>query len=543
MRRFEWFGLTTALCALLAGCGAEGGAVQDGGELGEPTAGGTAVFGVTADFQGFNPVTNTYSLGFDVANNMLFTPLIQYDEELNVEPSLAERWELADTSVTFFLRDDVFWHDGEPVTAEDVKFTFDLAKDPETASLLGSAYLSQVQSATVIDPHTIRFDFVAPHAQALEDFWWAPLPQHLLEGVDPAALAQHPFAREPVGSGPFRFVSWEPNQRVIFAANPEYPQGLGGPPNLERVVFRVIPEATTMMTELVSGSADAIGYTLLPDQAAQIAAQEGLELESFPSREFYYVAWNQQRPMFQDPRVRQALTMAINRPQIIEALLQGYGQPAHGFIPPWSPLYTEQPSLPYDPAAAERLLAEAGWTDRDGDGVLENAQGHPFRFTLLTNTGNALRQDIATIMQEQLREIGVAAELRTVEFQTLLQQFKAREYDAVISAWILDNFKVDPTPLFSCEEARKIGSANRTGYCNPEADRLAEQGLRTTDAAEARRLWAEYSRTLQQDQPLTFLFWSEDLGGVGPRLQNVEMDVRSKLVNVADWWIPAGRQR
>src|SRR5688500_8320304 len=124
---------------------------------------------------------------------MLFTPLIQYDEKLQPIPWLAERWELTDTAVTFHLRRDVRWHDGQPVTAEDVKFTFDLAKDPAAASLLGSAYMNLVKSATVADSFTVRFSFESPHAQALDGFWWPPLPRHLLQGVQAAQLTQHPF--------------------------------------------------------------------------------------------------------------------------------------------------------------------------------------------------------------------------------------------------------------------------------------------------------------------------------------------------------------
>jgi peptide/nickel transport system substrate-binding protein len=533
-----------AAALLLAACG--GGDAGEGGgsgaAVGPPQTGGTATIGILVDFSGFNPVTNTSILTDEVIKQMLFTPLVQYDSALNVQPYLAESWELSDSSVTFRLRQDVRWHDGQPVTAEDVKFTFDLAKNPETASLLGSAYMNMVESATVVDPRTIRFDFVAPHAQALDGFWWAPLPRHLLQNVAPGQLLQAPYNSSPVGSGPFRFVSWDRNQRLVLEADTAFPAALGGRPQLDRVVFRIIPEATTMVTELLNGSADVIGWTLLPDQARQIEGQRGVELRHFPSREFTYLGWNNQREPFTDARVRRALAMSLNRAQMIEALLQGYGVPAHGMVPPWSPMYTEAQPLPYDTAAAKRLLAEAGWTDSNRDGILDKG-GRPLRFTLLVNATNRLHQDLATVMQQQLRQAGVDVVIRTSEFQTLLQQHKAREYDAVISNWTLDTFKVDPTPLFTCAEARTAGSANRAGYCNPQADQLIQQGLRTTDAGQAKQTWAQFSQVLQQDQPITFLYWTEDLAGVGPRLQGVQMDVRSKLANAPRWWIPADRRR
>ena len=535
--------LAASLAAACGGGGDQGQGKGRGAEdQGTPVQGGTATFGVLGDFQAFNPVTNTHLTSDDVGKYMLFTPLVQYDEKLNVRPHLAERWEMSDSAVTFHLRRDVRWHDGRPVTAEDVKFTFDLAKDPATASLLGSAFVALVEEATVVDSFTVRFRFSAPHAQALEDFWWAPLPKHLLENVPAAQLAQAPYNSQPVGSGPFRFVEWRRGQSLTLQANPDFPQGLGGRPHLDRVVFRVIPEATTLVTELLNGSADVIAYTLLPDQAVQVQQQQGVELKHFAGREFTYLGWNNEREPFRDARVRRALAMAINRPQIIEGLLHGFGTPAEGMIPPWSPLYTEGAGLPYDPNGAKQLLAQAGWADANGDGVLDKG-GRPLRFTLLTNTENRLRQDVAAVVQQQLKAVGADVQLRTIEFQTMLQQHKAREYDAVISGWVLDNFKVDPTPLFSCAEARKPRSANRAGYCSPQADALIQRGLTTTDAAAARQTWAEFSRLLQQDQPVTFLFWLEDLAGVGPRVRGVEMDARGKLESVARWWVPADRRR
>lgn len=497
--------------------------------------------GVMSDFQAFNPVTNTAILSDEVMKHMLFTPLVQYDADLQPQPHLAESWDLDEQGVTMRLRQDVLWHDGQPVTAEDVKFTFDLAKSEETASLLGSAYLTMVESATVVDPHTIRFEFVAPHAQPLDAFWWPPLPRHLLQDVAPAELGQAPFNASPVGSGPFRFVSWERGQRLTLEANDQYPEALGGRPYLDRVVFRVIPEATTMLTELMAGSADLIGWTLLPDQAQQLQNQSGVEVRDFPSREFTYMGLNNARPQFQDAATRRALAMAVDRGQIIEALLHGYGEPAAGMIPAWSPMHPDVDPLPHDQAGARQLLQQAGW-QAGADGTLQR-QGQPLSFTLLVNAANRTHQDIATVIQQQLRQVGAQVEIRTVEFQTMLREHRARNYDAVLSNWTLDTFKVDPTPLFSCEQAHTEQSANRAGYCNPQLDQIMTQGLRMTDPGQAQRIWLDFTRVLQGEQPIIFLHWSNDLGAVGPRLQNVQTDIRSKLVNVHEWWIPADRQR
>ncbi|HEY0035061.1 MAG TPA: ABC transporter substrate-binding protein [Longimicrobium sp.] len=537
-RVLQAFTISSAL-ALLAACGGGGGNGGGNGGSGGAGQGGTAIVGILGNVQSFNPVTNTASTVQDIERYMLFTPLVQFDAKLQPQPYLAQSWQMeGDTAVTMKLRNDVKWHDGKPVTAEDVKFTFDLAKNPKaTSGLVGSVYLTQVASATVVDPYTIRFGFTSPHAQALEDFWWSPLPKHILGNVAPEALTQHPFNQKPVGSGPFKFGEFRPNQSLALEANPDFPAALGGRPKLDRVVFRMIPEATTLVTELLNGTADVIGWTLLPDQAAQVKSQQGngFRLSSFPSREFYYVGWNNEREPFTDANVRRALGMAIDKQRMIQGLVRGFGRPAHGVIPSWSPMYTDLSAGDrYDPNAAKQLLAQAGWRDTNGDGILEKG-GKPLRFTLLTNSENRLRQDIAAFVQQQLKLVGVDAQVRTIEFQTMLQQHKAREYDAVISGWVLDTFRVDPAALFSCAEARKKGSPNRTGYCNPRADQLMATGMRTNDAAQARGTWAEYSRIIQQDQPMTTLFWIDDMAGIGRRVQNVEMDPRSKLVSVARW--------
>lgn len=535
-RRLTSWALALVLGALTA-CGGDG--AEAPMIVGDPEPGGTAIVAVTSDFQPFNPVSSSSLLTMEVNNFMLFTPLIQFDENLEAAPALAESWELDDNGVTFRLRDDVRWHDGQPVTAEDVAFTYELAQNEETASLLQSAFLNMVRSATVIDPNTIRFEFVAPHSQPLQAFWWAPLPRHLLQDVAPAQLAQAPFGRQPVGSGPFRFVSWQPGQQVTFEANDDFAPSLGGRPRLDRVVFRVVPEATTRLTELLTGAID-VNYTLQPDEAQQVEGQRGVRLISFAGRGFLYVGWNNAAEPFTDARVRRAMGMAIDRQSLIDALMFGYAEPADGMIAPWSPVHPEIDPLTGGAEAARQLLQEAGYAPGP-DGIMQK-NGQPLRFTLLTSE-DRLRQDVGVVLQQQFRAAGAAVEVRSVEFTTLLQQHRGRDYQAVLSEWTLDTFRVDPTPLFSCEEARQTGSANRAGYCNPAADQIADAGLRETVQARATDIWGEYSRLLREDQPLTFIVWQEQMSGVYQRLQGVEMDVRGKLRTAGQWWIPAGQRR
>jgi peptide/nickel transport system substrate-binding protein len=528
-----------ALALLVAATGCRPG---DGplGEVGDPTPGGTGVVAVTSDFQAFNPVVASALVTVEVINFMLFTPLLQYDDGLEPSPWLAESWDLDQQGVTFRLRDDVRWHDGQPVTAEDVAFTFELAKNPESASLIGSAYLTMIETATVVDPRTIRFVFTAPHSRPLESFNWAPVPRHLLQGVSAAEMAQAPFNRRPVGSGPFRFVQWDAGQQLVLEANPDFSPGLGGRPHLDRVVFRVTSEATTRLTELLTGAID-VNYTVAPDEAAQVEGQRGVELIGYPGREFLYVGMNNERAPFDDARVRQAVSHAIDRQTLIDAVLHGHAQPSGGPIPSWSALDPGVQAVPHDVEAARRFLAEAGWHDTDGDGFVDRG-GQPLRFTLMVSEDRT-RQDLATVLQQQMRAAGIDMRIQVMEFQTLLAQHRGRDYEAVLASWILDTFRIDPSPLFSCETARTPESPNRAGYCNPEADRLLMAGMRETDDGRARQIWQEYVQHLQRDQPVAFLVWTEMLAGTAPRIQGVEMDARGKLVSAHRWWIPEDRRR
>lgn len=521
-----------AACASVAACGRDGEPVRlDEGESGS----GTLVAAWNADFQAFNPLVNTDQNTREVIEFLLFTPLLRYDSTYRVEPYLAESWTLGPGGVTFRLRRDVRWHDGVPVTAYDAAFTFERAKDPATASPLGSAYLADVASALVVDSYTVRFAFVRPHAQALEDFVWAPAPRHLLDTVPPARMRQSDFNRRPVGSGPFRFVEWRPHLYTVFERNPDFPEALGGPPPAQRLVLRVVEESTSRLTELLNGSLD-LNLTLWPSEADQVERARGVRVVQYPSRNFYYIGWNTRHPLFRQAEVRRALTLAIDRPQIIRALLHGRADPAVGPIPPWHPLFdpTIEP-LPYDPERARALLDAAGWRDSDGDGIRESADGRPFRFTLMANVENPIRTDIAQVVQANLRKVGVDVEVRIFEWQTQLARHRARDFEAVISSWVLDNFRVDPYALFHSAEAAKPGSYNRSGYANPLVDRWIDAGRATLDPDSAARTWSEFNRVLQEEQPFTFLLWYRGLAGVSDRLEDVRMDARGQLVTAAEW--------
>lgn len=517
-----------ALLALLwIGC------VACGGGGGGDEAAAPLILGYTADLQTLNPLVSTDQNANDLIYHLLFTPLVTYDSTYRVRPWLAAGWELEGESVVFTLREDVRWHDGEPVTADDVKFTFDMAKDERSGSPLGAVYLADVTGAEVLDAHRIRFTLASVGSQPLESFYWAPVPRHLLEGVPPEELSRHPFGRSPVGSGPYRLIRWQAGEQLVFEGNDAFAPSLGGPPAIGRVLYRIVPERTTLLSEFIRGEVDVYG-TIGPSEVERVEGAEGAHVVAFPWRMFTYIGWNTRREPFDSAPLRTALALAIDRRELRQAVLGGRGAPASGPIPPWHPLAPQLEPLPYAPDSAAAILEALGWRDSDGDGGRER-DGTPLQFSLLTVGTSPVLADVAQIVQAQLARVGVLVQPQLLEWQTVLGRHRARDFDAVLTNWVLDNFRVDPRPLFHSDQAAREGSANRSSYANPAADSLMDLGVTLGEESEARAVWAEFARVLQRDQPVTFLFWNEDLAGLRDGLEGVRMDARGELVTLPRW--------
>jgi peptide/nickel transport system substrate-binding protein len=534
--------------ALLAACGGERRADRtgDAGDVPEGQRyGGTAVIALGADITDINPITSSDHNSNQVQLYVLFTPVVHYTADFEPVPGLARSWELTpdSTELVFHLRDDVLWHDGVKTTAYDLKFAYDLARDPATG-FPNSAWWTHYGEAAAPDSFTFRVR-LRPHAEYM-DPWrtFFAMPRHVMGDVSPAELRGHPFtSSRPLGNGPFRFVSRAPGQNWVFEANPTYPEELGGRPYLDRLVIRVIPEATTRLAELLNGVVDYyVGAQA--DHAARIEQAPNARLEKFRDRAYVLVGWNQRRSFFADRRVRQALTLAINKQGIIDGILHGHGEIAHSSIPNiyWQADAEAGREFVHDTARARALLKEAGLEDRDGDGIVEDASGRPFRFTIKTNTGNQLRLDIAQVVQSNLRAVGIDAQVQVVEFNTLIQQLndvRRRDFDAVVMGWVAE-LKIDDRNLFHCDHRDQ--PYQWVGYCNPRTSALIDTTSLIVDREAARPYWSEYQRLIAEDQPYTFLYFQHRLEGVSERLRNVEVDARGDLVGVARWYIPPARR-
>jgi peptide/nickel transport system substrate-binding protein len=517
----------------------------------DPRYGGTVVLGNYGEIaDGMNVAVSTDYVAAQHQQFVNLMTLIDYDEATEPRPYLAESWEVAEdnASVTFHLRRDVRWHDGEQTDAHDVAFTYETVTDPATGFANSSWWDDYVQGpdgVEVVDDFTVTIR-LRPHGDFLDPFRaLAILPEHLLGDVPRDQLRQHPFGVQcPVGNGPFVFVSHSPQDRWVFEANPAFSPSLGGRPFIDRYVYRVVTEQSTLLAELLTEGID-IYMAPPPDQAEQILADPDLDLFHNPARQYVFVAWNARRAQLSDARVRRALSMGTNREEIVDAILQGYGTVANSGVPPFHWAYDESAasSIDYDPEAAAALLTEAGWVDRDGDGTRENEDGVPLEISIKYNTGNQLRQDIAEIMDAQLDDIGVAVRPEVVDWTTLLEQIQEpdrREFDGVVMGWIAE-YKLDDTNLFHSERVDQPNALS--GTKNPEIDRLLQELRQTVERDDdALALWREYQLAIMQEQPYTFFYFPERLAGVNKRVRDVTMDTRGEWLNIREWHLdPATR--
>jgi peptide/nickel transport system substrate-binding protein len=503
--------------------------------------GGTVVIGIAADVVDINPLTAFFLSSQGMQQHLLFMPLVAYDEKFEPGPRLARSWDLDEAAgtLTFHLRDDVFWHDGVRTTAHDMQFTYERARDPGTAHP-NVAQLKHYGEAEVLDSLTWRVR-LRPHWQYL-DVWTdlAPVPRHLLEHVRPEDLRRHSFSTTaPVGNGPFRFVERRQGVRWVFEANPGFPLELGGRPYLDRVVFRVIPEQTTLLTELLVRGIDFY-YEAGIAQAERIQRGDGVRLLRAPGISWVYLGFNQRRPPFDDLRVRRALTIAIDREQIVGAVWGGFGPVANTTISPLFPHHdpTAGALLRHDPERALALLAEAGFRERGADGVLRDANGRPLRFTIKVPQGYQERHDAGQMIQSQLRRIGVDARLQSVEFNTLVAELRdQRDFDAVIIGWT-PGFQNNDVSIFGCNDPAAF-----LGYCNARTEALLDSVMLIPGPAAAKPLWSRYQRLVAEELPMTFLLFPDRLNAAGDRLRGARPDARGAWVGIERWWLdPAMRE-
>ena len=539
--------LALSLALALGGCGGEADSAVDqvAGRAGEkPAYGDTFIEAMTGNISGLIPNVLTDSASFDVGS-MIYSGLVTRDRDLNIVGELAESWKFSKDclDLTFNLRKNVRWHDGRPFTAADVVFTYETMINPKTPTAYREDFKA-VEAVREVDPHTLHIRYKQPYAKALQSWGTWMLPKHVLEPyVREGRLREAPQNRSnPVGTGAYRFGEWKPGEKVVLVANADYFEGR---PYLSRVVYRIIPSQATIFLELKAKGVDSAGLTALQfkRQTEYPAFRKAYSKYQYPANAYTYLGFNHKDPRFADRRVRQAIAHAISKHELIDGVLLGLGREATGPYKPGTWAYTSKvKTYPHGMAKARELLAAAGWTEKNADGLLVNKQGHPFAFELLTNQGNDERKKVAEIVQATLKELGIQVDIRVIEWASFLKEYiKKRRFEAIILGW---GIGLDPDQ-YEIWHSSKTGpdELNHISYANPEVDALLEQGRKSCVQEERKAYYHRLQEILAEDQPIIFLYFRDALPVVSSRVRGVVPGPNGLRYNFNEWYVPKHLQR
>lgn len=491
--------------------------------------------GFGADAKRLLPLLASDSASGEISG-LIFNGLTKYDKNIKITGDLAESWEIKrdGLEIIFHLRKNVRWHDGVEFTANDVAFTYKTVTDPKVPTPYGSNY-GPVEKVEAVDKYTVRVTYKEPYAPALESWGMGIIPEHILKGKD---INSEEFNRNPIGTGPYRMKEWVTGQKIVLEAFDDYFEGR---PKINRYVARIIPDQATTFLELKFGGIDYMALTP-PQYKLQTETtlfKRYFQKFRYPAFGYTYLGYNLQDPRFADKRVRRALSHAINKKDIIDGVLLGYGTPCTGPFPPESWAYNpEVKDIDYDPEKAKKLLFEAGWRQGE-DGILYK-DGKPFRFTVLVNQANDVRIKAAQIIKENLKGIGVIMDIKVLEWQALLHEFiDKRRFEAVILGWALSR---DPDIYDIWHSSKtKEGEFNFISYKNEEVDRLLIEGRRTFDFEKRKKIYHEIHRILAEEQPVTFLFVPDALPVLHKRFKGVEKAPLGIWYDFIHWYVPENR--
>jgi peptide/nickel transport system substrate-binding protein len=491
---------------------------------------GTAVIASGADLESGNPLVTMHPLSRQLQRHALFVTLVRLDSLLQPMPYYARSWEwnVAHTELRFALHGNLAWHDGVPTTARDVKFSLDAVRDVALGAPRAGDFGS-VSEVLAPDDSTVIVRFSGPVPTIPVVFAELPIaPRHLLDSVPRERWRAHPYATAPVGNGPFRFVERVAGRRWRFERNDAFPATLGGPPALSQLVVAVVDEPSTKFAGLVSGELDMAGVS--PVMAHLVERDPSLELLRPPVLFSNVLTFNTTRAPFDDVRVRRAISMSLDRERIVRAAVAGFGIPAGSALPSGLPMSNDRKPIE-DVAAADALLDAAGWP-RGANG-LRAKNGQALELELLTVSSGELA--IEQLIQADLRARGITVDIRVAEMAAFLTQMRAptKDYDMAVTGIPGDIAAGHLRAMFS--SSQKGGALDYTGWHDAALDVALEQARVAEELGVMRAAWQRVDSILADATPVAWIYHSRGVQGKSRALQNVRMDVRGELVNVARW--------
>ncbi|MCA1036652.1 ABC transporter substrate-binding protein [Bacillus infantis] len=526
---------------LLAGCSYGGESASSGTEKGKdtdnsesgPKKGGKVSIPIVAD-PTFNPWHPNAYAESNVVNRVLFSGLTQPGKDLSPSPDLAKEWDTSEDGLewTFHLRDDVLWHDGEKFTAEDVAYTFNEIVLNKELGANNSSYFKKLKEVQAVDDYTVKFLLESPAAAlpAYLSFNTEIIPKHIFEGEDPWDLTS--FNKEkPVGTGAFKLKSYTSGQSIVLERNEDF---YGDQALLDEVEYKVLPDANTHVAQILSGE---LSIFALDDLAAieRIEKAEGVSVSGRETPRFFWIILNQELEKFQDKRIRQAILHGIDRQNIIDTVLKGYGTIADaGIAPALKDYYTDDVTrYEYDPEKAKELLAEAGWKDTDGDGKVDK-EGEPLSISFDIGIQGDL-ESISQMVQQYLTKIGLDVKLNAMEWNTMIQDVVVnRDYEMSLNWW---RYPADPD-LSAYMHSANIKGNNIPAYQNEELDKLLDAGAEASNVEERKKIYIEAQKLMAEELPYIFLWYPQEAQVRMDKLKGVpDLAFGDALHYIHEWYL------
>jgi peptide/nickel transport system substrate-binding protein len=505
--------LTIALLLFLCGC-------QEEDLLGQ----GILVVGLEANPTNLDPRFSTDAASSRI-NELLFSRLFRKNEAGEPVEDIVEEWEQTDpTTYRFCIRKGIRFHDGRPLDARDVRYTFMSMMDPALGSPLRSSY-QMIESIECPDPHTLLFRLSEPYASLLINLDLGVLPRPTRQDARVRAPAGH------IGSGPFQFVSWTQNHEIRLMANPGY---FGGPPRIREILFRIVPDDTVRILELRKGTIHLLQNDIEPEVLRSLERDAGFTVQKRQGTNYSYMGFNLKDSILGSLKVRQAIAHAIDRKAIIEHLLGGLAVPATGVLSSLN--WSYEPAVEvygYDPEKAKHLLDEAGHRDPDGPGPAK-------RFTLTYKTSqNELRRRIGEAIQGLLGEVGIDVKMRSYEWGTFFSDVRKGNFQIYTLTWV---GITDPDIYYYLFHSKSVppDGANRGTYLNPEIDLLIERGRVLQDREERKKVYGRIQEILARDLPYVSLWNEVNVVVMDPRVRGFVLRPDGDFLSLKDVWIEQG---
>ncbi len=519
------------------------------------------IIGLSSDISSFNPLF-AFSVDEGTISELLYLSLINFtwDEEngnINSEPMLAESWEWSEdsSSITFNLRDDVYWSDGKKFNAEDVVFSFDVYSDPDVQSRLYETFtdfytdeknhIDVKKTFEVNDSFKVKINFLPNSTPTLSETVFHLIPKYVFENIERKNIATSEANFNPVTNGPFLLAGWDKTQSIRLKANKN--SFLHNPDGVDELIFKIVPDYNSRITQLKKKEID-LAELIKTEDIKDLQKVEHLKITPQKGREYDYVGWSnidyelynstgkiKPHKLFGSSAVRRALTYAINRKEILNEYLLGYGQLAVG---PVSPIFKDavDPDLKpygYDLGKAKSLLDAEGWTDIDNDGILEKGNLE-FKFKLFIPSGNPRRSYAATVIKNNLKQIGIEVTIETTELGVLIDKM----YEKNIDAWMIGWYVTIPLNLkFLWYSDIEKTPYNFVSYQNAEVDEILDEISNETDQEKLNEFYKKFQNIIYEDEPVTFLYWVDNIVAYNSSIENININPLGAIHHCWEWTV------